>query len=260
MDILLLVITVVSVGVALVMGIAAWGVWKEERARSAARVALLTAAARDAAPALSPSVPWPAQVRQPHPVASSTEPAAERILRPAPAARNAGVAAVGASFLGSGAAAPAGSGRQGGLAIAAGVLLALLAAGYFIVGGDNAATAAATEAAPTAAAPLELVALRHERQGGSLTISGLVRNPNAGRTVEALNAVVFLFDQQGALLASSRAGVDYRQLTPGGESPFVIRVTAPSTVARYRVSFRTDAGVVAHIDRRGQAPLARELP
>jgi hypothetical protein len=46
----------------------------------------------------------------------------------------------------------------------------------------------------------------------------------------------------------------------------VIRVDAPSNVARYRVSFRTDAGIVSHIDRRGQEPMpggavrARDLP
>jgi hypothetical protein len=55
-------------------------------------------------------------------------------------------------------------------------------------------------------------------------------------------------------------GVDFTQLAPGDESPFVIRVDAPTNVARYRVSFRTDAGVVPHVDRRGQEPIARDLP
>jgi hypothetical protein len=31
----------------------------------------------------------------------------------------------------------------------------------------------------------------------------------------------------------------------------VISLDAPSQVARYRISFRTEAGVLAHVDRRG---------
>jgi hypothetical protein len=63
---------------------------------------------------------------------------------------------------------------------------------------------------------------------------------------------VFLFDQQGGFVTSSRAEVDFKRLVPGDESPFVIAMDAPTNVARYRVSFRTDAGVVPHVDRRGQ--------
>jgi hypothetical protein len=107
---------------------------------------------------------------------------------------------------------------------------------------------------------LELVSLRHERKGASLSITGLVRNPGAGAIVEELAAVVFLFDQQGNFVTSGRAEADFKKLSPGDESPFVVTLGAPTTVARYRVSFRNEAGVVPHVDRRGQEPLARELP
>jgi hypothetical protein len=42
----------------------------------------------------------------------------------------------------------------------------------------------------------------------------------------------------------------------------VVAIDAPASVARYRVSFRTDDGVVPHIDRRGDspAPSAGEQP
>jgi hypothetical protein len=33
-----------------------------------------------------------------------------------------------------------------------------------------------------------------------------------------------------------------------------VSIDAPATVARYRVSFRTDEGVIPHIDRRGESP------
>ena len=62
--------------------------------------------------------------------------------------------------------------------------------------------------------------------------------------------------RNGGFVSSAKAGVDFKRLAPGDESPFVIAVDAPASVARYRVSFRTDAGVVPHVDRRGQDPVA----
>ena len=100
--------------------------------------------------------------------------------------------------------------------------------------------------------PLELVSLRHDRQTSRLAVSGLVRNPVAGRPVERLSAVVFLFDQQGTFITSAKAPVDFIKLGVGDESPFVVSLDAPANVARYRVSFRTDDGIVPHIDRRAR--------
>jgi hypothetical protein len=111
-------------------------------------------------------------------------------------------------------------------------------------------SAAAATAAP--GAPLELVSLRHQRQGDALVVSGLVRNPHAGRVVGKLAAVTFTFDRQGTFLASGRAPLDFPELRPGDESPFTITVPQTAAVSRYRVSFRTDDGVVAHVDRRAQ--------
>jgi hypothetical protein len=106
--------------------------------------------------------------------------------------------------------------------------------------------------------PLELVSLRHDRKSEKLSVSGLVRNPSTGQPVERLSAVVFLFDKQGAFVTSARTEVDFLKLGAGDESPFVVSIDAPATVARYRVSFRTDEGVMPHIDRRGTAPIATE--
>jgi hypothetical protein len=74
--------------------------------------------------------------------------------------------------------------------------------------------------------------------------------------MERLSAVVFLFDQQGTFITSAKAPVDFIKLGAGDESPFVVSLDAPSNVARYRVSFRTDDGIVPHIDRRGAPPIA----
>ena len=51
MDIILLVITVVALAVAFVMSTAAWRLMREEKKRSAARVAALSVAATSASPA-----------------------------------------------------------------------------------------------------------------------------------------------------------------------------------------------------------------
>jgi hypothetical protein len=292
MEMLLIAITIVSLIVAFVMSAATWRVGREERTRSAARVAALAAAANDEArPIIASDVRQVAanEIRArmtddiTHGFASEIRPAIAGDVRPAvaePVAVNdsrpwaparvstfsprpaviddlpLSTAPFGDTFLGAAVATPASGGRQRGLAIAAMFLFVLVSAGgYWTVFGDK-STAVSAAATVGTQSPLELVSLRHERRGPRLAVTGLVRNPGAGTPVEKLAAVVFLFDQQGGFLTSARAEVDYTRLVPGDESPFVISVEAPANVGRYRVSFRNDAGVVPHIDRRGQEPIA----
>jgi hypothetical protein len=99
-------------------------------------------------------------------------------------------------------------------------------------------------------APLELMSMRYERQGTTLTVSGLVKNPASGATVKGVTAVVFAFNRNGAFIASGRAPLDFSALAPGDESPFVVNVPNVSDVARYRVTFRSGDAVVRHVDRR----------
>jgi len=98
--------------------------------------------------------------------------------------------------------------------------------------------------------PVELLALGHDRDGARLTVRGVVRNPSAGRAVDRMTAVVFLYNRDGGFLTSGRAAIDSTALLPGGESAFVVAVPGASDVGRYRVSFRTDDRVVPHVDRR----------
>jgi hypothetical protein len=250
MDTVLLIITVLSLVIAFIASAAAWRLSREERARSAARIAALSAAADQtddnhavgSPHAVRPALIGPAAAA---PVVAPWAPAS------VPASLNEG-------FLGGSLARPSNEGQRM-LAIAAAVLFVIIIGGAFtFFGGDSPAANAAASARN--AAPLELVSLRHERQSAGLAITGLVRNPASGAEVEELAAVALLFDRQGALVTSSRADVDFTKLGPGDESPFVITLEAPATVARYRVSFRNDAGVVPHIDRRGQEPIARDTP
>lgn len=110
--------------------------------------------------------------------------------------------------------------------------------------------ATATPAGGANVVPLELVALGQERRGEELIVRGVVRNPPAGVRVDRMTAVVFLFDRDGGFLTSGRAAVESATLAPGGESTFLVTVPHAGAVSRYRVSFRTDAGIVPHVDRR----------
>jgi hypothetical protein len=133
------------------------------------------------------------------------------------------------------------------------VVIAALSAIYVWNRSSTHATAAAAESAD---APLELVALRHQRRGDVMTISGLVRNPHGGRTIQALSAVAFTFDKQGSFLASGRAPLDFPLLQPGDESPFTVTVPNSPAIGRYRVTFRTESGIVPHVDRRSDSQVA----
>jgi type II secretory pathway pseudopilin PulG len=120
----------------------------------------------------------------------------------------------------------------------------------------NRPTGVQATAEAAAARPLELVTLRHQRQGDTLIITGLVRNPPDAPAIQGLVALAFAFDKQGTFLTSGRSVLDFPQLKPGEESPFSISIAEADGVGRYRVSFRTDAGIVPHVDRRSAPPAA----
>jgi len=88
-------------------------------------------------------------------------------------------------------------------------------------------------------------------------VTGLVRNPHRGTPLTQAAALVFAFDREGSFVASGRAALDVATLGPGDQSPFVVTLTDLAEVGRYRVSFRTEDGLVRHIDRRGDASLVR---
>jgi hypothetical protein len=289
MDIILLVVTLVSLVVAFVMSMAAWRLTREEKERSAARVAALSLAA-SSAPATTESdgvqglsgnvlvevraekpvakAPWSAPKIVPAPIAATAAPAdiplyearvePVRVAEPSHFRLGLGEQASvshASGFLGAADVERDSGGRQKSLAFAAILLFVVLSGGLvWMMSGPRGTTAVAV--GPNA--PLELVSLSHQRQNEKLAVSGLVRNPVSGQPVERLSAVVFLFDRVGTFVTSSRANVDFLKLGAGDETPFVVSIDAPATVARYRVSFRTDEGVVPHIDRRGASPTPAE--
>ena len=108
----------------------------------------------------------------------------------------------------------------------------------------------AGESLATTTAPLELMSMRPERNGDALTVTGLVRNVSAAPE-SGLIAVVFAFDRAGNFLSSARAPLQLVTLQSGDEAPFRVTLPNAADANRYRVSFRTEAGVVRHLDRRG---------
>jgi hypothetical protein len=74
--------------------------------------------------------------------------------------------------------------------------------------------AAVQQTAEAAARPLELVTLRHQRQGDTLVITGLVRNPPNATAITGLVAVAFAFDKQGGFLTSGARCSTFRSSRP----------------------------------------------
>jgi len=237
----LLAVTVGSLVLALVMGVIAWRVAMAERERSDARVEALAADIHAAAPV--------AQV-----AGRRSEPARLRAVD-SPDMRG------GDMF----SASPAGilSSSRPAIAVGVGLLLFATAAALIVVIGGGATTgrvpsersesrgrAPALSERSESKGPLELVALGHERVDDRLTVRGVVRNPPLGARRDGLIAVVFMFDKDGGFLGSGRAPIDDRSFAPGAESTFLVNVPGAALVARYRVSFSADTGIVAHVDKR----------
>lgn len=234
MSMLLIIVTALSLAFAVVLLALNWRLVREKRLRSAARVEALLEAV-SALPAAADATPQIVVDHTKTAVSSSRE------------------------LFHQAAEGPSGFGRLAvpmslGVVIISAVLAGLLMWNH---GRAKAApvASAAFAADNSAAVPVELMSLRHERTANGLTITGLVRNPAGGRRVSDLSVVVFLFDRNGAFVTSARELLDFRTLAPGDESPFTISLDEIGSVGRYRVSFRADDKVVPHVDRR-QDPAA----
>ena len=229
MEITVLVIGLLSLIVGTAMSLWAWRVLQNERLRSSVRVAALAAEIHDGRLATRETAPLREVVDDLAPRSSS--PVAGDMFRAAsPLSRLPPVATVAA------------------------ILVGLAAAGTILFGGGNRKpVAAATQSRasrPLSPAPLELVALGHERDADGLTVRGVLRNPLSGSAISHLTAVVLLFNRDGASVASGRAVVQAATLGPGEETTFVVTVSGAPDVERYRVSFRTEHDLMPHVDMR----------
>lgn len=254
MNTLLLTVTGLSVAFAAVSATIAWRLLRADRARTAARVAALAAAAGidravlDHAEAGAPVADGPDGLAEFMPAGD----AAAGVSGGAAPTPGGVVVDAGAIFtrpaVDSGS-----SGRQQGLMAAAAVFALVVIGGgatLFISGRTPGA------ASSTPRPPLELVALSHQRTDGVLAVSGLVRNPATGRAVDLVEAEVRVFDSAGLLTVSRTAVIDLTTLAPGQESPFSVALGEATTAARYRVSFKAAGTMLPHVDRRTNLPAA----
>ncbi len=258
----LLIVTLTSMLLAAIMSVIAWRIAGDERRRSEARVAALSAEIHDV-PSAPVAVFAQAGTSRRADAGMLAEPPRLKSVPAIPRTgqrwdeelelRPAGHAPVSANLFATPSAA-SGSRSVAVFAIGALVLCAAVASAILLGGRFSHAprTTNPAVAAPSAL-PLELVALGHERVGDRLTVRGIVRNPASGAGMDRLTAVVFLFTSNGGFLASGRAAVESPALRPGGESTFVVTVPGASDVGRYRVSFRTDDRLVSHVDRRHES-------
>lgn len=242
----LIVVTLLSLAMAVAMSIIAWRLAREERRRSAARVAALAdLAAREAREEAAVELRAPARPR----VAAPVDPLDRPLRRAAPVAAPEPVSNVAIEGHLFATREPSGTGHRGLVLAAAVVLVVAVVVSLGGLGGTRRTSDPRTAAAPLA--PLELVSLRHSKNGEALTITGLVQNPGGGRELRNVTVVAFVFDQAGSFVASGRAALEFAHLAPGAGSPFTITIANASAVGRYRIGFRTeDGGVLGHVDRR----------
>jgi hypothetical protein len=224
-NVVLLTLTIVSMIAAIGAAWLAWRLRQMERRRSDARVAALSSAIDGEESASYASTP----PREPSGVNSLFAPEHSAAATGAPIIKLA-------------------------VGVAMGIILLVAVAMHNRGAASDATPEGATPrpASTRATATLELISMRHERDASTLKVSGLVRNPRGGGRMTRVTAVVFAFNRAGAFVASGRAGLDFTALDPGDESPFVVTVPGVADVGRYRVSFRTEAGVVQHVDRRAE--------
>jgi hypothetical protein len=268
MEAVLLIVTLLSLTIAICTSVLAWRVMRNERLRSEARIAALTA---DLA-----VVEEHRTIREDWPPAASAPPMADLKVRTtedlkvrnseadydavagAPIPDDA-VAALRGMF------APSERGRSlfrvaAGVSAAA-VIVAVVIGSLVMTSEGKPSTSSGRASEPvvatpaTAAAtslPLELIALGHEREADRLTVRGIVRGSVPDGEKGQLSAVVLLFNREGTFIASGRAAVQPAPADPAAERTFVVTVPSAGDVGRYRVSFRRDDQIVPHVDRRAQ--------
>ena len=244
----LIAMTLLSLFLAIAMGVVTWRLVQEERRRSAARLAALAAELGSGEESSAGGDPDPLATRSSNDLADplALESTTDGGAGDEPGARtgNGGLFSL----------ARTGGGPPGGLGCVSppsparrGVVLAVVAT-MFLLSGSGAGDAA--ESLEDARPPLDLIALRHAAEGPFLDISGSVRNPAAAAAgAERLSVIATAFDAAGTLVATRRTPVETPSLAPGADSPFTIRLLAAG-ISRYRISFLLDETTIPHIDRR----------
>jgi hypothetical protein len=281
METLLMVVTLVALALAIGMSVLAWRLLRENRQRSVARVEALQAMAASSEPAArfaalddeddeedreeedGPGA-WDLGLgetrrssgRSPM-LEIPTPPVSPRLKRQASRFKPTPEVTFGATVEEHPGAPP----RRWLAFAVVGLLMAAAVSSVYtfyrpVIAAESAGTTDSPRARNSGPRPLELLSLRHSADAnGAFTVTGLVQNPADGQAARKIVAVVYLFDRDGNYFAGGKATLDFTDLPPGDESPFVVHIPNAGRVSRYRVGFRSEeGGVVSHVDRRGQTP------
>jgi len=222
---MMLIVTILSLGMAAVSGTLVWRVLRADRLRSAARVvALESAIDRDAVDEHAVSdFAWetpPALILRD----ADDLPPADDVFEQQRSLRHRTLLTAAVSL-------------AGGIVVI--VLMAMFADDY-----DQASVAPDGGGQQS----LELLSMTHNREGAALVVSGVVHNASHTETAP-LTTIVTALDHDGLVVA--RGSTSLTALGPGRTAPFTVRIDHPGPLGRYRVSFQTTAGVLPHVDRRG---------
>jgi hypothetical protein len=251
MDTVLVLVTGLSLALAAAMAVLLARLLREERRRSEARIALLTElAAEPSAPIPQTSAAAAVAIRGP---LHRTRPASFEDLDLRPEAYP--EATRPELFHDHEESSP----WPRRLAVAAGlsVVTIVLALGWRSTPRIDGPATAATEA--SVSSPLELLALSHVQESGSITIRGRVQNPHSGPALSSVQATALVLGRDGTTISGGRASLEALVLRPGEESAFTIRIPVTEAAARYRVGFRgPDDQALSHIDRRSAEAIARK--
>ena len=256
---LLAIVTLVALTMAIGLSVIVARLIRDERRRSAARVAALSDMAAIDPPSPAPAAP--VVVEEPrwrHTKREGKAPPPKRIepLDDFDLSADAPIA-FGEMFVEPDRRSP----WAGRLGVAAAIAVLVAGAAFGVIARrpapDSNPRSEARPQAPSSPGSLELLSLKHTQKGETLTITGQVQNPRAGAPLAKISVTASLFGADGTLLASGRTPLDFTLLAPGDESGFVLAIPVNGPVARYRIGFRGEDGrVIGHVDRRDSSTIA----
>src|SRR3954469_242607 len=213
MDTTLVTVTVLSMGMAAALSVIVWRLLRDERRRTDARVAALTAAAsREFTPKVDvPRIDLPRTDLPPRAVVSTFRRNDRMTDEDLPLRVGDTPVTTSALFVEPVRSSPWGNrfAVMAGLALLlASVVLLAMTATKARPAGTARLAAAATAAAEPGDAGLELLSLRDTRKPDALVIAGMVQNPHNGALRNRIAVTAYAFDDKGAFLASGRALID----------------------------------------------------
>jgi hypothetical protein len=100
---------------------------------------------------------------------------------------------------------------------------------------------------------IELLALDHRTSSAGFVVTGRLRNPADGASLQNVIAVVDVLDRDGRVLTTASAPIKQAVLNAGESSEFLVAAADAPKVARYRVEFYAKGGEpIPQIDLRNR--------